>query len=100
MLKDVFMQKELKYEREDVRWRHVGTYAEKSNTGTETTRHILYDLADLEQAEENSESWVEEHLDILKRRIGVEPEAEPEQLACQLVSDGGEGIACKTAMSE
>jgi len=40
VLMNVFCKNNLKYDDEDVRWSHVGTFTEASNTGAGTTHHI------------------------------------------------------------
>jgi hypothetical protein len=87
-----FTPTKLKYHADDVRWSHVGTYVDHG----QTTRHILYDLADLVSTEDDNEPFVEAHLDILKRRMG-EQEAVGEQYECQLVSGDNEEASRKSA---
>lgn len=68
VLRTVFVKdtNRYKYDDDDVRWRHVGTYVDHS----QKTHHILYDLADLVCTEVNDESCVRTHLNTLKQRMG------------------------------
>ena len=90
VLKDVFGPQKLKYDEEDqVRWGHVGFFG--------PNRVILYSLSYLEPVEdENTESWVQTHCDILRDMSGWESEPELEQFECEHVSaEGGEKITGK-----
>jgi len=60
-----FSKKALKYKDDDVRWRHVGTYTDDNKN----QYCILYDLAELEEATQDDNSFVEEHFRQLLERI-------------------------------
>jgi hypothetical protein len=88
VLRKDFTPMELKYNTDDVRWSHVGTY----NHG-KTIRYILYDLADLVSTD--SEEFVQAHLDILEDRMG-DQESSSEEFECQEVSDQNEEAPSKS----
>jgi hypothetical protein len=84
VLKTAFVKAKLKYDDNDFRWSHIGTYTEP---GQDEKEIILYDLADLVSTEEedgdddddgDDESFVQAHLSVLKKRIKGEPVAKKE----------------------
>eukprot|EP00978_Attheya_sp_CCMP212_P017802 scaffold47928_cov56-Attheya_sp.AAC.5 len=111
VLEENFTPAKLKYHDGDVRWSHVGTYYDEH---TQTTRHILYDLADLVSTEDDNElstedvdeastgddnePFVQDHLDILRRRIKGEQEAAvSEHFECHQVLSNNEETSCEFA---
>ena len=94
VLMEAFYANKLRYDDEDVRWSHIGTYTEASNAGAGTICHALRDLADLAPAEDNT-SFVDAHLNILEMRMGQEPEPTPEQFLCKEVAKSEDEVACK-----
>jgi hypothetical protein len=92
VLTNSFKPIKLKYDDNDIRWSHVGTYVDHE----QATRLILYDLADLVVTEDDDELFVKAHFDILKGRMG-EQEAVGEQYECQQVSGHNEEASRKSA---
>jgi hypothetical protein len=76
VLKRVFVSNNVKYDDEDVRWSHVGTYVEPGSTPSsgKTTHTLLYDLADLVSTEKKDDSFVKAHIKILSERMDREQE--------------------------
>ena len=71
VLGEQFLGKNLRYRKDDVRWRHVGNYTSKDGE-----KHvILYDLADLEEIQPgDANSFVQNTMDSFKARRVIEKE--------------------------